>query len=271
MNDKLSRSSCLFLALVLLCDCGGGSPPGSPSIPPSGSPQTSPNIVGPWQFTTTSLTGMPPATLVGGLAQSGKSVRGAVHADGSNCFDWLTTIDLIGTVTAGSLSLTSASVAGQIATFTGSIGSTAYTGTYTINGGCADGDHGNVIGTKLTYLANQLSGTLTTSGQQTFDIAGNIAQNVDPGPDGSYGIAGTATFNTSCFSSGTITPGTLSSGSYIIGSVVALEIETSNGTLTFQGTVNQERNGISGNYVVAGGTCDQSGTAVLSISSPWDY
>ena len=275
MNDKLFGSSHLFLVLVLLCGCGGGRPSGTPltppSTPPSGSPPPSPNIAGHWQFTTTSLMGMPPATLAGSLAQSGKSVSGAVHVDGSNCVDWLTTIDLTGSVTGSSISLTSASVGGQITTLTGSITNAALTGTYNIKGGCADGDHGNVIGTKLPYLANQLSGTFTTSGQQTFDIAGNIAQNGDPSPDGSYGVSGTATFNVPCFNSGTITPGTLSQGSFVLGSRLALEIETGNGIVTFGGTVNQDRTEIIGNYAVSGGTCDDSGTAVLHVSSPWDY
>jgi len=214
---------------------------------------------------------MPSATLAGSLVQSGKSLSGAVHVDGSNCFDWLTTVDLTGTVSGSSVSLTSASVAGEITNLTGSIGNTAYTGTYTIKGGCADSDHGSVIGTKLPYLANLLSGTFTTSGQQTFDITGNIAQNADPNPDGSYGISGTATFNTACFNSGTIAAGTLSQGSFVLGSRVALQIETSNGTVTFQGIVNQDRNEITGNYDVSGGTCDGNGTADLHLSSPWDY
>ena len=218
MNNKLSGSWCLFLALVLLCGCGGGRPSGSPLTPPStptsGSPQ--PSIAGHWQFTTTSMTGMPPTTLAGSLAQSGKLVSGAVHVDGSHCFDWLTTIDLTGTLSGNSVSLTSASVAGEITNLTGNIGSTAYTGTYDIKGGCADNDHGSVTGTKLPFLANQLSGTFTISGQQTFDIAGDIAQNGDPSPDGSYGISGTATFTTTCFNSGTITAGTLSQGSFVL-------------------------------------------------------
>jgi alkylation response protein AidB-like acyl-CoA dehydrogenase len=98
------------------------------------------------------MTGMPPTTLAGRLAQSGKLVSGAVHVDGSHCFDWLTTIDLTGTLSGNSVSLTSASVAGEITNLTGNIGSKAYTGTYDIKGGCADNDHGSVTGTKLPVM-----------------------------------------------------------------------------------------------------------------------
>ena len=79
------------------------------------------------------------------------------------------------------------------------------------------------------------------------------------------------TFGPSCFSSGTITSGTFPSGSFIMGTSVALEFEAGNGTITFLGTWNLEKGEISGHYTVFGGTCDQTGTAVLVASSPWDY
>ena len=48
-----------------------------------------------------------------------------------------------------------------------------------------------------------------------------------------------------------------------------------NGTLTFLGKLNPDRSNISGNYIVSGGTCNDSGTAVLIASSAgigyWDY
>jgi hypothetical protein len=53
--------------------------------------------------------------------------------------------------------------------------------------------------------------------------------------------------------------------------VCALVIETGNGTLAFLGTEDLAKNEISASYTVAGGTYDQTGTAVLVVSSPWDY
>jgi len=205
----------------------------------------------------------------GSINQSGSSLRGAVHVDGSNCFDRLTTVGLTGTLNGSNISLTSTSVAGQVTTFTGSITNDTLTGTYTINGGCANGDQGSVAGIKIPHILNTLNATFTTSGGDTFDVAGNVVQDASASSEGSFGITGTVSFRTSCFSSGTITPGTFPSGSFIMGRSVALKIETGNGTLAFLGTENLSNGEISGNYTVSGGTCDQSGTALFL--GPFDY
>ncbi len=214
---------------------------------------------------------MPPATIAGSIAQSGGSVSGVVHVEGSNCFDRLTPIALTGTLTDSNLSLTSAAVSGQVVTLDGTITNYAFTGTYTVKGGCADGDMVNVTGINIPTMANILNGTFTPSGGQTFDASANVAQGSTASPEGSFGITGTATFDRSCFSSGTLTSGAFPSGSFIIGTSVALEIETDNGTVTFLGTLNSNSTQISGDYTVSGGSCDQTGTALLIPSSPWDY
>ena len=89
--------------------------------------------------------------------------------------------------------------------------------------------------------------------------------------EGSFELSGTGTFDTPCFRAGTIKPGMFPSGSFILGTTVSLQFETGNGTLAFLGTLSQDRSEISGNYAIAGGTCEDSGTAVLTVSSPWDY
>jgi hypothetical protein len=94
---------------------------------------------------------MPPLTIAGSITESGSSVTGAVHVAGGSCFDQRNVIGLTGTVTDGNVSLTSASVDGQVITFSGSITIKAnfadtLIGTYAINGGCANGDQGNVTG-----------------------------------------------------------------------------------------------------------------------------
>lgn len=94
---------------------------------------------------------------------------------------------------------------------------------------------------------------------------------VIPSTEGSFGITGKVIFHRSCFSSGTFESGTFPLGSFIIGSSVAFEIETDNGTVTFLGTLNRDRSEIRGAYRVLGGSCEDTGTAVLVVSSPWDY
>jgi hypothetical protein len=272
----LSSTSWLLSAMVLLCGCGGGyQATGKAGFPDPKPPDPNPhgmNIVSNWQFSTTSaISGIPSMTIAGSISQSGSAVSGAVHVDGSNCFDRLTVVGLSGTLTGGNISLTTTSVAGQVTTFTGSFSGGTLTGTYAINGGCADGDHGNVFGSEIPYIANILNGTFTTSGGATFSVAGDVAQNANADPEGSFGVSGKVTFNTSCFTSGTITPGTFPSGSFIIGTTVALAIQTANGTFAFLGTLDRDKGEIGGDYTVFGGTCDQTGTAVLVTSSPWDY
>ena len=272
---RVSSTSWLLSVLVLLCGCGGGGGTSGPIASPSAGSTPAPTpaslvIAGNWHFSTTStVSGTPAVSIDGSINQSGSSLRGAVHVDGSNCFDRLTTVGLTGTLNGSNISLTSTSVAGQVTTFTGSITNDTLTGTYTINGGCANGDQGSVAGIKIPHILNTLNATFTTSGGDTFDVAGNVVQDASASSEGSFGITGTVSFRTSCFSSGTITPGTFPSGSFIMGRSVALKIETGNGTLAFLGTENLSNGEISGNYTVSGGTCDQSGTALFL--GPFDY
>jgi hypothetical protein len=261
----LSGNSWLISALVLLGGCGGRGI----SVPPQ--PPTL-NIAGNWQFSATStVSGMPAVTIAGSINQSGVSVSGAVHLDGSNCFDHLTTVNLTGVLTGSNISLTSISVDGQVITFTASIADNALIGTYTINGGCANGDQGAIQGIRMPSITSTFNGTFTTTGEEAFDGVASVIQG-SASSLGAFGLTGTVAFQSPCFSSGTIKPGTFPSGSFIIGATVALQIETSNGTVTFLGTANQTTGEISGDYTVLGGTCDQTGIAVLvNASGPWDY
>lgn len=53
--------------------------------------------------------------------------------------------------------------------------------------------------------------------------------------------------------------------------LVSLEIKTDNGIVVFLGTVDPLTEYMSGTYSVVGGTCDQTGTAVLVLTGQWDY
>jgi hypothetical protein len=265
-------------ATVLFCGCGGApgpaSAPGSTAQVPSSTSQTpTPPTFGNWQFNAaSSVPGKPPLTFAGSIVQAGTAVTSALHVDGSNCFDRLTTISFTSTVTGKSTSLTSATIDGQVITFTGNFSGHAFNGTYKINGGCDAGDQGTLTGINVWNIGNNLSGTFTNSTQKTFNVVGKIAQSDIASSDGSYPITGTATFDTPCVSAGTIQPGTFPSGSLILGTSLALEVETSNGILTFLGTLSQSGNGaVSGNYIVSGGDCNDSGTAVLQVAGAWDY
>ena len=178
-----------------------------------------------------------------------------------------------GTITtAGNVSLTSAAINGQVFTLTGNISGDNFTGTYSVSGGCDAGDQGTVTGLWVSIAnTDSWSGTFTSSAQQTFSEAGNFAQNTTASADGSFGLSGTATADTSCFGGETVIPSSFPSGSFLLGTQVSLEIGTNNGTITFTGVVDPATEFITGTYSVVGGTCAQTGTASLELGGQWDY
>lgn len=272
----LSSISFLLSVLVLLCGCGGGE---SASGAPSGAPDPQADPPAPalkaannWQLSTTSTKGFPPTTIAGGIAPSAVPVSGAVHVDGSTCFDKLTAVDLTGTLNGSTLSLTSASVSGQVMTLTGSTAEdpvTKFTGTYSIQGGCADGDQGNVTGVELTPVGGPWAGDLTSEAGDINRIAVTLAQG-SATTEGTFGLTGNATFESgTCFKWGTVASGKFPSGSYVMGTDVTLVITTDNGVISFLGSSAAKYGGlIRGNYTVIGGTCESAGTGYLS---PWEY
>jgi hypothetical protein len=104
----------------------------------------------------------------------------ALHVGASNCFNRLTPIGLAGTLTADNTSLTFTAIDGQLVPFTDNSTKATFTGTYSINGGCAVGDRGRVAGINIPHIADQLNGTFTSSAQETFNLAGDIAQSAAP-------------------------------------------------------------------------------------------
>jgi hypothetical protein len=141
---RLSMTSSVLSLLVLLCSCGGGraSVHSPTTVPPTG-PEL--KIPGNWELATLSTVGMPALAIGGSILQSGNTLNGAGHVDGSSCFKQPIAIGLTGTLTGGNVSLTSASFDGQVITLAGTITKKngypyQLTGTYTIEGGCASGD-----------------------------------------------------------------------------------------------------------------------------------
>jgi hypothetical protein len=219
----------------------------------------------------TSTAGMPPLTIAASITQSGSSVTGAMHVDGWSCFDQATTIGLTGTLTDGKVSLISTPIVGQVVTLTGSISKKngfpyILNGTYNINGGCADGEQGDITGYSVASITGYWAGNLTTAGSETIHWDAQLTQG-SASSQGSFGLTGTFTFDNVCLKSGTITPGTFPSASFIMGTSVNLEIKTDNGTMAFLGTADSDGL-IKGNYIVSGSACESTGTGYLS---PWEY
>ena len=275
--------SWLLSAAVLLCGCGGGyqrptgGAPKGPGGVTSSPPSSGPNVEGNWQFSMTStISGAPPLTIGGSISPSGSLISGAVHINGSNCFDPLSTVGLTGTLTGSDLSLTATSVDGQVTTLTGTISDNTFTathlpgefiGTYAINGGCAGGDKGNVAGVKVSSMTGNWAGDLTSKTGDTNRLVVTLAQGAATS-EGIFGLTGTAFFEVgTCFKSAKIVSGTFPSGSYVMGNSVSLEIETDNGVIVFLGKAKGDGL-IRGDYTLIGSTCEPAGTGYLS---PWEY
>jgi hypothetical protein len=104
-----------------------------------------------------------PLTIAGSITHSDSSA-GEVHVDGSNCFDQRTAVALTGTLTNGSVSLTSTAVDGQVITLAGTITKKdgypyQLTGRYTVDGGCASGDQGTSLA--IVWMESTESGMAT--------------------------------------------------------------------------------------------------------------
>lgn len=191
-----------------------------------------------------------------------------MHVQGSNCLDQTVSIPMTGTLTGSNVSLSLTPMSGEIVTLTGSVATNAFGGTYLMQGGCADGDHGNVTGMQVPSMTGSLTGTFTPVAGGTFDMDFFLTQ-LNGSFDGSFSITGTGAFSGACLKSGTLVAGSFPTGSFILGTSLALEIQTDSGILTFTGTADVSGH-VTGSYSLVGGNCDQTGTASL-VASPWDY
>src|SRR5277367_1524718 len=101
---------------------------------------------GNWSMTATPTSGGSGAFFIGGnLKQTGNNVAGTLYVVNSNCYSPSTTITFTGTVKGDNLTLTSTGISGQVISVTSAaMGSSSFSGTYTVTGGCDGGDTGNL-------------------------------------------------------------------------------------------------------------------------------
>src|ERR1700757_2276767 len=146
----MKNNGVLVCGLLLLAGCGS-----SVSIPPA---PVYPNITGNWSITAVSSVTNQPVQIGGYLTNNGTSITGTVHLIGSSCFNISTDVAVTGTITTGgAISITSAAVASQSIKASGPITSGKLSGTYTITGGCANGDKGTLNG----FITPSFSGSYT--------------------------------------------------------------------------------------------------------------
>ena len=177
--------------------------------------------------------------LGGNLTQSGSTLTGTMYVSQSVCMA-PQTVAVTGTVKGKDVTLTSASLDGNVITVTASGTKDAWTGTYTVTGDCADS--GTVTAGPVPSISGTWTGTLANppSGMTRFGIAQPtisivLTQAPAASEDGTFAISGDITYsNFACSATGTIA-NTSIAGNYI-GSMTAIT-DDGNGTSSFDNVV----------------------------------
>lgn len=180
--DARRRIAVAGLALLLMTGCGGGSPLGS-----GGSPAGAVPVSGNWAFSP-SITQQPlvlPPFVGGSLTASGSRVNGDLLVLLLNSSCPLTgnlDVTLTGTVSNSNLKLTSSKWNGGVFTVEGTVATDGKTipATWSVAGGCADGESGSMIASYVPPLSGTWTGTASdlpgsnagplTGAALTFDV-----------------------------------------------------------------------------------------------------
>ncbi|HWB32944.1 MAG TPA: hypothetical protein VG714_07215 [Acidobacteriaceae bacterium] len=254
------RRSIVAYLLIGLCGCGGGGldrGSSSTSTPPP--PNQTPALNGNWEIRAVSQISMTTYLVGGSLSTTGTDVSGILHiVNTPSCYvspnGTIYDLPVTGTIsTEGALSLTSSPVQNQTLQLSGTWSNgSIVSGTYSVTGGCGNGDHGTITGFVVPSFSGTYTGTFTSVSGLQIKTTIMVAQATTPGSDGEYSLSGTATFDSPCFTSGTIAADPYS---YVLGGFVETTITTGNGLVEFGGTITDSTgNTLTGNYSVTGGT-----------------
>ena len=211
---------------------------------------------GNWSMTATT-SGTPTFYIGGNLTQSGTNLVGTMYVANSLCYSPSQTVSFTGTVKGKNVTLTSASVGGQVISIiaTGTAGS--LTGTYSIAGGTTcNGDSGTLTASPVPSISATWSGPIVSQGgQSTLALA--FTQATTASSDGTFALTGTGSYtNSTCFSTATIT------SAFVAGPYLVVNGTTDDGGNFFYTNVllnnSASPTSMKGTYEVsdAGQTCD---------------
>jgi hypothetical protein len=222
---------------------------------------------GNWSVTATPSGGA--AFYIGGnLTQTGNNLAGTMYVVNSNttCFNPSQQVAFTGTVSGNKVTLTSASTVGQviaiIATGTTTSGTTssALTGTYTVTGGCDDGDSGTASANSVPSISATWSGPILDDGYGDPNVTLSIAfvQSTTASSDGTFALTGNATYTgSSCSVSGTVNNAFIA-GPYLVVNASTVEVDGSSGSFSYiQVLLNSPASpsNMKGEYIVNDGLC----------------
>ncbi len=210
---------------------------------------------GNWSMTATSSGAAGTFYIGGNLTQTGSSLAGSMQVNNA-CINPSQVFAFTGTINGKDIALTSASAAGQVITVTGTETSvSAMTGTYTVTGGCDDGDTGNIAAAAVPSISATWSGPIASQGGPNVTLALSLKQATTASSDGSFALTGTGAYtNSSCSSTATVT------SAFIVGPTLVVNGTTDDGGNFFYTNVLLNNpaspTNMKGTYQVSGGNCD---------------
>jgi hypothetical protein len=240
----------VLASLGVLGSCGGGGGGNGGGSPIS--------LAGNWQFTATSSVFDITTTATGQVNQDGSSLSGTLALSGTPCADMAS---FAGTVNGNEL-MGTLNENGQTVTMMGTVSAdgNSGSGTYTTPaGGCTNGDHGTIVGQRLSMLNGMFMGSIGPANSLSTHI---VAQLRDDGGK----VTGSAVMtNSQCFHSLNIT-GNVSGYNVLL---QGTDDEGAGQTITLRGTFERHNKSLGLTYAVSGGSCSgESGRAqLLSVSN----
>src|ERR1019366_308627 len=205
----------------------------------------------------------------GNLTQNGGSLAGTMSVVSSLCFGPSQIVTFTGTVKGKNVTLTSASVGGEVisVTATGTSGS-ALTGTYSIAGGTTcNGQTGTITASPVPSISATWSGPIVgdANGDPHVTLAIAFTQATTASADGTFGLTGNITYTGStCSQTGTIP----ANSSFVVGPYVVVNATTDDGaTFSYTALLNSAASPTSmpgGNYQTTGGNCEDQFSVTLT-------
>ena len=209
------------------------------------------------------------STLVGWISGSPtKGISAAMHIAGSGCFNFADDATFTGQLSGTSVHATSAPIAGQVITLDGtvtpSLSGLSLAGTYSISGGCANGDRGTVSGYRSADATGSWTGTAVSSSGDQSQLTASIVQSTTDS-HGFYAVSGSVQFtNSPCFTNLVFT----NSDSLGAGPIIVADLHASGSVYPFvEVALVMDPSGktLLGAYDVYGGQCaNDSGSFTLT-------
>lgn len=265
-----------FLLAVFCAGCGGANNPPTMNNTVTNAPQALVN----GNFSMTAVSQVVTNTsFLGGNVQTDSAghFSGVLHIAGSNCFAVTTDIPFTGTISGLTLTATSSTVNGQVITVNVMIsadGKSITSGSYSISGGCAAGDHGSVTGFQMQAFTGGYSGAFTI-GKGTFSLFVPLTQQSTADLNGEFHfdntLSETVDATTGC-GFGSFGASLVTVNSFAAGNALVLTLNVFDGsattvaTVTFVGTAtDSSAKTVNGVLSVTSGSC--SGVSVTGTFS----